>query len=162
MNDEGHIAITALEDKALLSQLITERWGADLLVMGGLRYSSGNLNAYCARDLGGKLLGFVTWILRGGTICVLSLDSFEAGAGIGARLLDAIFAHGRQVNAKTVRALTTNDNARALIYYQRRGFHLAALYAGAIDAYRAMNPKLRPVGLNGIAVRDAIELEMSL
>lgn len=156
------IAVEALDDKAELSRLIAERWGADVLVMGGMRYTSATLNAFVARDRDGGFLGFITWSQRGATALILSLDSLVEGAGVGGHLIDKVVEVARAGKARTLRVMTTNDNTNALLYYQRKGFRLVALYAGAIDAYRAMNPKLRPVGFNNIPVRDAIELEMEL
>lgn len=162
MNQRADVTIAPLEDKAELARLITESWGADVLVMGGMRYSSDMLDAFIARATDGTALGFITWTQRGQAALILSLNSLVEGAGIGERLLYEVVARARKASARTVRVMTTNDNTNALIYYQRRGFRMTALYAGAIDAYRAMNPKLRPIGFNGIPVRDAIELEMDL
>jgi GNAT superfamily N-acetyltransferase len=162
MSPRTEVTITPLGDKAELSRLITESWGADVLVMGGLRYSSDMLDAFVARDAGGTVLGFITWTQRGPTALILSLNSLVEGAGVGGQLIDTVVGVARAAKARTLRVMTTNDNTAALIYYQRRGFRLTALYAGAIEAYRAMNPKLRPTGFNNIPVRDAIELEMDL
>jgi ribosomal protein S18 acetylase RimI-like enzyme len=162
MSPRADVTITSLDDKAELSRLISESWGADVLVMGGMRYTSETLDAFAARDQEGAILGFITWTQRGPTVLVLSLNSLVEGAGVGERLLYEVVARARKAAARTVRVMTTNDNTAALVYYQRRGFRMTALYAGAIDAYRAMNPKLRPTGFNSIPVRDAIELEMDL
>jgi hypothetical protein len=51
--------------------------------------------------------------------------------------------------------ITTNDNVDALRFYQRRGFRLAALHAGAVDDSRArLKPEIPEAGLYGIAIRD--------
>ena len=162
MSKRADVMIAPLEDKAELSRLITGRWGADVMVMGGMRYTSATVSAFAAHGTDGKLLGFATWVLRGTAVCILSLDSLTPGGGIGRLLIEAVMEAGRKGRARSIRVMTTNDNTAALVYYQRRGFHLTALYAGAIDAYRAMNPGLRPVGFHGIPVRDSIELEMDL
>lgn len=162
MSPRAAITVTPLEDKIELSRLITESWGADVLVMGGMRYTAETLDAFAARDPEGAILGFITWTQRGPTALILSLNSLVEGAGVGGQLIDTVVGVARVAKARTLRVMTTNDNTAALIYYQRRGFRMTALYAGAIDAYRAMNPKLRPTGFNNIPVRDAIELEMDL
>ena len=59
--------------------------------------------------------------------------------------------------------VTTNDNLGALRFYQRRGFRLAALRPGAVDASRALlKPEIPSLGNDGIPLRDEIELELSL
>jgi hypothetical protein len=54
---------------------------------------------------------------------------------------------------------TTNDNLEALRFYQRRGFVLVALHAGAIAESRRLKPAIPLAGRYGIAIRDEIELE---
>lgn len=59
------------------------------------------------------------------------------------------------------RGIATNDNTRALRFYQKRGFTIAAFRPNAIEAQR----KLKPIplfGADGIPIRDEIELEIIL
>ena len=84
-------------------------------------------------------------------------------AGIGTRLLEVAIAAARGAGCTTVWLTTTNDNLDALRFYQRRGFRLVVLRAGAIDRTRAtLKPELPPVGSYGIALRDEIDLELPL
>jgi ribosomal protein S18 acetylase RimI-like enzyme len=56
--------------------------------------------------------------------------------------------------------VTTNDNVDALRFYQRRGFRLAALRAGAVEDARArLKPEIPWTGADGIELRDELELE---
>lgn len=56
-----------------------------------------------------------------------------------------------------------NDNTHALRFYQRRGFALVAVHRNAVDkARRELKPELPLVGIDGIPMRDEIELEMLL
>jgi hypothetical protein len=56
--------------------------------------------------------------------------------------------------------ITTNDNLRALRFYQRRDLRLAALHADAVEESRRLKPTISLVGENGIPIRDEIELEL--
>jgi ribosomal protein S18 acetylase RimI-like enzyme len=58
--------------------------------------------------------------------------------------------------------ITTNDNTHALRFYQRRGFRIVAIHVGAIDESRRLKPEISAVGLDGIPIRDEIELEIAL
>ena len=59
--------------------------------------------------------------------------------------------------------MTTNDNVDALRFYQRRGFRLARVDAGAVDRSRAtIKPAIPEVGDHGIPLRDELELEMAI
>jgi hypothetical protein len=41
-----------------------------------------------------------------------------------------------------LRLVTTNDNIRALRFYQRRGWRMAALHLDAVDAARKIKPEI--------------------
>jgi hypothetical protein len=57
--------------------------------------------------------------------------------------------------------VTTNDILEALRFYQRRGFRLSALRAGAVDeARKRLEPQISTVGGFGIPIRDEIEVEL--
>ncbi len=58
--------------------------------------------------------------------------------------------------------ITTNDNLRALGFYQKRGTVLVAVYRNAMDAARKLKPQIPMIGMNGIPLRDEIELETLL
>ena len=60
-------------------------------------------------------------------------------------------------------AFSTNDNLRALGFYQRRGLRLCALHAGSLDRDRALKPELPEINPdNRIPMRDLLELELPL
>jgi ribosomal protein S18 acetylase RimI-like enzyme len=55
-----------------------------------------------------------------------------------------------------------NDNLHALRFYQKRGFVLVALHRNALEASRKLKPEIPLVGIDGIPIRDEIELELVL
>ena len=57
---------------------------------------------------------------------------------------------------------TTNDNLRALGFYQKRGFQLCALRVNAMEEARKLKPGIPLIGEHGIPLRDEIELEIML
>jgi hypothetical protein len=59
--------------------------------------------------------------------------------------------------------VTTNDNLAALALYQKAGWRLVALRAGAIDVLRGtVKPSLPETGQHGIPLRDELELAKDL
>ncbi len=58
--------------------------------------------------------------------------------------------------------VTTNDNLNALRFYQKRGFILVQLRPNALARSRQLKPQIPLVGMDGIPLRDEIELEMDL
>jgi ribosomal protein S18 acetylase RimI-like enzyme len=93
---------------------------------------------------------------------LLLLHALRAERGIGTALLEAVIALLRERGATELRVMTTNDNLRALRFYQRRGFRLKELRAGAVDEARRRKPQIPFYGADEIPMRDEIELIASL
>jgi GNAT superfamily N-acetyltransferase len=109
----------------------------------------------------GRPVGLLTYRREDGQCELAFVMALEPQRGIGTALLDAL----REEVADCVRIslVTTNDNLEALRFYQRRGFVLSALRAGAVDdSRRRLKPQLPRVGSFGIPMRDEIELELRL
>ena len=58
--------------------------------------------------------------------------------------------------------VTTNDNVRALGFYQRRGFILSAFRKGAIEKSRRIKPEIPELCCDYIPIRDELELVLRL
>jgi len=111
-----------------------------------------------------KHLGLVTYIIHPGGWQgeVITLSSCSEDAGVGTALLAAATDALRAAGCKRAFLTTTNDNLRALGFYQKRGWKLAVLHRGIVDQARAHGADIPVLGLNGIPLRDEIELEMWL
>lgn len=155
------ISCKALSDADILNALLRRRWG-ETLMMFGRCWKPGEYQAIGAFDSQGDVVGLLTYALHKSTMLVFTLDNFTDRPGIGSALLARISDIGRSEGARALRVMTTNDNTPALRYFQVRGFRMAALYPGAIAVYRLVTPTLPEIGVDGIPVRDAIELEMDL
>lgn len=68
------------------------------------------------------------------------------GNGTGTRIMDAAEEELRRRGVKTVFVATTNDNVRALNFYQKRGFRLVRLQLEAMDRVRAAKPNVPLTG----------------
>jgi GNAT superfamily N-acetyltransferase len=109
----------------------------------------------------GTLAGVLTYVLRGGECEVLTLHAVHRHRGTGTSLLEAIETLARDAGCTRLWLITTNDNVDALRFYQRRGFRLAKLHAGAVDDSRArLKPEIPEIGDHGIPLRDELELEL--
>src|SRR5262249_11195089 len=90
---------------------------------------------------------------------IVTLSSRVEGSGIGAALLDAAIAAARQAGRARIFLTTTNDNLRALGFYQRRGWVLVRLHQAIIVRARERYAGIPKIGLNRIPFRDELELE---
>lgn len=158
---EVPFTIEPLVEKPCIRDLLARRWGDDLM-MFGRTWKIDEYDALVARDEKGEILGLATHAFQKSTILALTIDNFSEVRGVGKALLNRVAEIGRQRGARVLRVLTTNDNTPALRYFQKRGFRIVALYPGAIMIYRTIARNLPEIGVDGIPVRDAIELEIDL
>ena len=94
--------------------------------------------------------------------CIAALDGLAQGQGIGTALLETVKQVALEAGCRRLWLIVTNDNLPALRFYQKRGFHLAAVYPNALEASRRLKPEIPLFGLDGIPLRDEIELELTL
>lgn len=109
----------------------------------------------------GESAGVVTYHLEGDACEIVTLDSLRPGQGIGTALIEAVRAVAAEAGCRRLWLITTNDNLHALGFYQKRGFRLVAIHAGAVDQARKLKPAIPRLGSDGIPIRDELELEIS-
>ena len=105
-------------------------------------------------------IGLITFFIKDDECEITSLDSLREGQGIGSKLIDKAMEEAHTQNCKRLFLITTNDNLYALGFYQKRGFEIVTVYRGAINESRKRKPSIPLVGMNGIPLRDEIELEI--
>ena len=105
-----------------------------------------------------NILGMITYLDRGNTLEVISLDSLRANQGIGSALLQKVETTVVLSHKTGVELITTNDNLHALGFYQRRGYRLTQLFPEAVDQSRKIKPQIPAVADNGIPIRDELRL----
>ncbi|HMN40800.1 MAG TPA: GNAT family N-acetyltransferase [Phycisphaerales bacterium] len=93
---------------------------------------------------------------------VITLSARIESRRVGTHLLGAFTNAARATGCSRVFLTTTNDNLRALAFYQKRGWTLVAVHRAAMDRARLRNPAIPLVGMNGIPLRDEIELEHAI
>ena len=101
-------------------------------------------------------------LLDGEACEIVSIDALDEGEGIGTQLLEAVVSAAREARCRRVQLLTTNNNLRALAFYQKRGFRLVGLVPGAIDEERKRKPSISEVDSAGLPIRDELHLELPL
>jgi GNAT superfamily N-acetyltransferase len=140
-----------------------ERWHSLRVARRGAIEHPPEHPALLAEDEGGRLVGVLTYAIRGAECEVMTLHSDRRWSGVGSALLAEVERIARVAGCRRLWLITTNDNVDALRFYQRRGFRLAALRPGAVDDSRAqLKPEIPEVGEYGIPLRDELELEREL
>jgi ribosomal protein S18 acetylase RimI-like enzyme len=122
----------------------------------------------------GRPVGLVSWHLDregGGSasgppsaeITAVVVEASAQGHGVGRALMRGAEQALPGLGVSRVWLVTTNENLAALALYQKVGYRLTALHAGAIDEIRrTIKPQIPLVSGNGIAVHDELELAKDL
>lgn len=155
------IRFIAARDRAWVEQLTTEHWSAPFVVSRGRIHRPAELPGLIA-ECGSQLCGMLTFHIQDADCEIVTLVSLVEGIGIGGALIEAVHQIALQAGCRRLWLITTNDNLPALRFYQKRGFHLVTIYRNALEATRALKPSVPELGMEGIPIRDEIELELLL
>ncbi len=147
------------EDYEWLRNLWTVKWGSETMISHGQSFDITQLKAFIALDQGYHCGALTFWVNSERHCECVSLNALTEGSGVGTALVKAWENWARQQEIQRLWLITSNDNLRALRFYQKRGFRLSRLYPGVIDAARREKPSIPVIGENGIEIHDEIELE---
>jgi GNAT superfamily N-acetyltransferase len=151
----------AAADRAWADAQLRARWGGTIMVTRGRVHDLATSPGFVA-TLGGERIALATYHLTADGCELLSLDSLCSGQDAGSALLAAVTGAARAAGCHRLWLITTNDNTRALRFYQRRGLRLVALHCDAVAAARLIKPTIPLLGDDDIPIRDEIELELPL
>ncbi len=146
-------------DRAMLSWLVAELWGSELVAVHGVIFRPAEIPGFIA-ERSRRVVGLLTYQIVGDMLEIVTLNAIDRGVGIGTLLVEAAVGAARHFGCREIRLTTTNDNVDALRFYQRRGFRLAELRPGAVDRSRQEKPQIPRVGDYGIPLHDEIDLTL--
>lgn len=158
------IRTTTVADRAWIENFMREEWGAAPQAVRGELFYPHDLPGFIAADAEQHIVGIATYRQLDPTTCELAtLNSLQAGLGIGGALIGAVVEAAKALGCARLVVVTTNDNLQALRFYQRRRFVLSAVRIGAVDtARRTLKPQIPLLGHDDIPIRDEIELTLAL
>jgi GNAT superfamily N-acetyltransferase len=155
-----HVRATMDRDRDWIRELIRGRWAAEFVFVHGETFYPDRLPGFLA-EADGEQAGLATYTTAGGQCEIVTLDSLKPGRGIGGALIRSVREQAEREGCRRLFLTTTNDNLRALRFYQRKGFTIAAVRPNAIAEARKHKP-IPELGLDDIPIRDEIELELDL
>ena len=148
-------------DREWVVSLVTTRWGADKIVVHEDVYRPSDLPGFIA-ELDDRPVGLVTYRVSGDECEIITLDSLKTGIGIGTALVSVTKRAALAQGCQRLRLVTTNDNLRALRFYQKRGFRLVELRPGVVDESRKIKPVIPVIGQEGIPLHDELDLVLNI
>ena len=141
--------------------MLSEHWGSTLSVSRGCVHDAELLPGFVAESSGSPA-GLVTYNIEKDQCEVVTLNSLAEKQGIGGALVNAVRNDAYSKKCGRLWLITTNDNTYAFKFYQKLGFKVSAYHIDAVEQSRKLKPGIPYVGLDGIIIRDEIELEMKI
>ncbi|SCG38922.1 Acetyltransferase (GNAT) family protein [Micromonospora zamorensis] len=147
------------DERTAVDALHEREWGGPYVVAHDTRHDLRTLPTLVAVDDAGAVAGALTYHADEDGLEVVSLVAAVPAAGSGTALLTAATATVVAMGLTRVWLITSNDNLRALRFYQRRGMRLVGVDRGAVDRARLLKPEIPLVGDDGIPLHDELILE---
>lgn len=149
------------DTRELVNQFFIDNWYSTDMSIRGEIIDGTKLDGFLLQE-DNTIVGLITYTFFGDICEIVSFDSKRENIGIGSALLRELEEVARGNSCNKMRLITTNDNMRALQFYQKRGYCLTKLYPNAMDEVRKVKPDVPLLGDNDIPLRDEIELEKQL
>lgn len=159
-------------DREWVAHFLDERWGTTQIVSRGKAVYGHLLPGFMAerggadveedvseKDRQAENIGLITVHIGEKECEITTLDSLDESMGVGSALVEAVENWAQEAGVKRLWLVTTNDNLEALKFWQKRGYELVSVHRNAIADARRIKPQIPITGLNGITIRDEIELE---
>lgn len=157
------VQIKSLEqkDRENAYAILEKEWGASYIAAHGKIYYAEKMDGFVAIQ-NKKVVGVVFYNLSKHECEIVALISEIENNGIGTALIKSVQDLAIENKCKRLFLTTTNDNIRALAFYQKRGFTISNIYVDAVKESRKLKPQIPLIADNGIPIRDEIEFEIKL
>lgn len=159
--EEIQIKKIAVKDKPWIQKILEKHWGSTKIVSRGRLYKADKLPGFIA-VIDGQSVGLLIYRIENGECKIIALASEIEGKGVGSALIEKAKKEALDKKCKRLWVITTNDNLKAQHFYEKRGFVLKAIYKNALEVSRKLKPEIPLIDLNGIPLKDDVELEMKL
>lgn len=144
-----------------VNNFIIKQWYSSNMVVKNKVIDMRKLDGFIVLDED-KIIGLITYSIEDRTCEIISLDSLRENRGIGTKLLNRVIEEAKVQNCMKVKLITTNDNIKALKFYQRRDFDMVGFYYNALEKARVLKPSIPLIGENDIPLRHEIEFELKI
>ncbi|SDY48096.1 GNAT family N-acetyltransferase [Bacillus sp. 166amftsu] len=146
------------EMRGTIALFMRENWGSTLMVSRGRAHQLDQLPGFIAIE-DNRIIGIITYEIRGNDCEIVSLDSFKEKKGTGTKLVEYVINIAKKQCCKKVWLITTNDNTNALRFYQKRDFIMTNLYIDAVKEARKIKREIPLIGYDNITISHEIQLE---
>lgn len=154
--------------RSAVERLVADEWSGPVLVTRGVAHDSRQCAGFVSVPGDGEapaaspINGYVLYHVAGNQCEILVLHSLAPRQGIGSALIRAVMEAARKSGCKRLWLVTTNDNTRAIRFYQRFGFDLEEVRINALDEARRIKPAIPLTGEEGIPLKHEFEFGYTL
>jgi len=149
------------DDRPWTNETLRRSWGSTAVARKGELLDAAVLPGFVAAE-GNRRVGLLTYVRRGDEVEIVTLHVEQEGRGAGRALMDAVRALAVATGVGRMWLTTTNDNIRAILFYQRWGMDMFALSRNGVAASRRVKPSIPSTSRDGIPIRHELEFEMRL
>lgn len=147
--------------KAQIIDFLKMRWGSTRMVAKGHIHDLEQLPGVAVLHEG-QIVGMATYHIEGEACELVTINSTVRQTGIGAALLQEIERLATERGCSRIWCITTNDNTRAIRFYQKNGMSLCGFYRYALETSRKLKPQIPMTGQDGIPIEHELEFEKHL
>ena len=149
------------DNRQKVNEILINEWESTDIIIRGEVVDGTKLDGFVAlKD--NEIIGLITYMIKNNECEICSLNSFIEKIGIGTNLINKVIDVAKEHNCTRLKLVTTNDNIKAIEFYQRRGFVFSNIYKNAIENSRKIKPEIPMFAENGLPIKDEIEFEIIL
>jgi RimJ/RimL family protein N-acetyltransferase len=149
------------DDREWVKSFTIMHWGSEKVVVHNIIYYPHELEGFIALYKSEKS-GLITFIIEQQSCEIVTLNSIVENKGIGSSLVKLVLEETKRNNCNKLWLITSNDNIRAISFYQKLGFQLMKVYPDAVTESRKIKPEIPLIAENGIPIRDELEFVLYL
>ena len=161
IDSDFKISEISLDDKDLVSKLISNHWGSIFVISKGYKHNAAELPGFiCRRN--NDMVGLITYNISDNECEIVTLNCEINNKGIVTELINKVIKIAKLNNCRKVWLVTTNDNINAIKFYQKWGFEWIGFHKDAIQESRKLKPEIPELGIDNIPIKHEIEFEYKL
>jgi ribosomal protein S18 acetylase RimI-like enzyme len=151
----------APRDRGWVRATLVRNWASTSVARRGELVDAMALHGFVA-VVRGRRAGLALVDARDGRYEVVAISTSRPGRGIGRALMQQCVDDARASGCRRVWLVTTNNNVRAIRFYEGIGMHLCAVHQGAVREARALKQSIPLSDHAGGPIDDELEFELAL
>lgn len=148
-------------DRQELAEFIDQHWYGKLVITLGRQHYPHQEQGFIERHEG-LIAGVLTYRVDEEGMQILTVNSALEGRGVGSSLMLDATEKARKLGCRRIWLTSTNENLRAVGFYQRLGFRLVAVHLDTVEKMRKLKPRIPMTDARGIPIQDEFMMELKL